>query len=378
MYTLMPVCTPSRAFHRVRCADASCSRRLSRRALQKAGLHAGSSDVYLHEMPGGQYTNLKFQATSLGLAEAWDDVKVAYATANRLLGNIPKVTPSSKVVGDLAQFIVSSGKTEQEIVDEAEQLSFPSSVVDYMQGMLGQPPGGFPEPLRSRILGNKPRVEGRPGHSLPPANLESLREKLVYQHGEPDLHMRDVVSAAMYPEVYDEYCKWKQEFNDAGVLPTRAFVAALEQDEEVEVQISKGQKLFIKYKAKGELLEGSERDLFFELDGVPRVVRVVDRTTTKSHSAAATKATEKAEPSVLGSVGAPLSGECIKVNVKPGQAVAAGDELIVLSAMKMETAVQSPCEGVIRHVGPVAGDQVASGDLLVFVDEGADDASEGE
>ena len=144
----------------------------------ESGQLSTSSDVYVHEIPGGQYTNLKFQATSLGLAEAWDDVKVAYATANRMLGAIPKVTPSSKVVGDLAQFIVSSGKTEQEIVDQAEQLSFPSSLVDYMQGMQGQPPARFPEPLRSRVLGDKPRVEGRPGASLPPANLSALRQQL--------------------------------------------------------------------------------------------------------------------------------------------------------------------------------------------------------
>lgn len=345
----------------------------------EAGLRSGSSDVYLHEMPGGQYTNLKFQATSLGLAEAWDDVKVAYATANRMLGDIPKVTPSSKVVGDLAQFIVSSGKTEQEIVDQAEQLSFPSSLVDYMQGMLGQPPGGFPEPLRSRVLGDKPRVEGRPGASLPPANLSALRQQLAQKWGEEGLAQRDVLSAAMYQDVFDDYCRWRSEYCDAAPIPTRAFVAPLEQDEEISVQVSKGRIAYIKFLAKGELLPGNERDLFFQLNGVPRVVRVTDRTAdqaAKDGGKATSFAREKSDPNEIGSVGAPLSGDVVKVSVKPGQLVKAGEELVVCSAMKMETSVRASCDGVVRHVAVVAGDQVKTGDLLVFVDDGATDASE--
>jgi len=327
----------------------------------EAGLRSGSSDVYLHEMPGGQYTNLKFQATSLGLAEAWDDVKVAYATANRMLGDIPKVTPSSKVVGDLAQFIVSSGKTEQEIVDQAEQLSFPSSLVDYMQGMLGQPPGGFPEPLRSRVLGDKPRVEGRPGASLPPANLSALRQQLAQKWGEEGLAQRDVLSAAMYQDVFDDYCRWRSEYCDAAPIPTRAFVAPLEQDEEISVQVSKGRIAYVKFLAKGELLPGNERDLFFQLNGVPRVVRVTDRTAdqaAKDGGKATSFAREKSDPNEIGSVGAPLSGDVVKVSVKPGQLVKAGEELVVCSAMKMETSVRASCDGVVRHVAVVAGDQV--------------------
>lgn len=350
----------------------------------ECNLRAGSSDVYLHEMPGGQYTNLKFQATSLGLAEAWDDVKVAYATANRLLGNIPKVTPSSKVVGDLAQFIVSSGLTEEEVVDQAEQLSFPSSVVDYMQGYLGQPPGGFPEPLRSRVLGkDKETVSGRPGASMAPMDLDALRIKLTDKWGrlaDPtgiSIRERDVLSAAMYPDVFEEYCRWRDRYGDCSRIPTRAFVTPMEQDEEISVVMNKGRIAYIKFKALGELLPGNEREVFFELNGLPRVVRIVDKTVDKNESESGASATrEKADPNEIGEVGAPLSGDVIKVSVKAGQMVKAGEELVVCSAMKMETSVRASCDGKVKHVGVVAGDSVKTGDLLISIDDSASAESE--
>ena len=331
----------------------------------ESGLKSGTSDVYEHEMPGGQYTNLKFQAMQNGLGAEWDAVKEAYAAANRLMGNIVKVTPSSKVVGDLAQFIVANNLTEESLLEEADTLSFPSSVVDFMQGYLGVPEGGFPEPLRTKVLKGATPIEGRPGESLPPVDLGDLKIKLQEEYGKYSLDERDVISAAMYPDVFKTYRTVKAQYGDLGCMPTRLFLTPMKVDEEVSIEVERGVSVLIKYKAVGELLSTGEREVFFEVNGIPRVVDVLDKTQEET---TAKEKNEKADPDAIGSVGAPMSGSVVEVQVKAGSRVQAGEPLVVLTAMKMETTVSAPCSGRVAHVGVIAGDAVAAGDLLTLIE----------
>lgn len=333
----------------------------------ESNMRYSSTDVYQHEMPGGQYTNLKFQAASLGLGDSWNKVQSSYAAANRALGDIVKVTPSSKVVGDLAQFMVQNELDEASVVEKADQLSFPASVVEFMQGYIGQPSFGFPEPLRSRVLKGKPTVEGRPGASMPPMELDNLEARLVERYGRSSITNKDVLSAALYPKVFEEYQSFVLRYSDLiEKLPTRAFLTPLKEDEEVEIELSKGVSTHIKLKAAGELQDSGKREVYFEANGVPRVVEVVDKKSTEVLGKAAIR--EKADVAVLGSVGAPMAGTVIEVSVKTGQAVHPGQQLAVLSAMKMETAVCSPIAGVVTQVAVVKNDALDAGDLIVYVD----------
>lgn len=337
----------------------------------ESDVRSASSDVYQHEMPGGQFTNLKFQSLSLGLGEQWEQVKAAYAQANRALGDIVKVTPSSKVVGDLAQFMVQNDLDEARLVEKASSLNLPDSVVEFLQGNLGQPAGGFPEPFTSRVIKDKPRIQGRPGAGLPPVNLRQLQNDLKEQHGKNSITYRDVMSSAMYPKVFDEFKDWQvrySKFTDA--IPTRAFLVPLDEDEEVEVEISKGNVINIKYRAMGELQPNGTREVFFEANGVPRTVEIVDRSDQAEGGPVRKAAREKSDPDVLGSVGAPMAGEVIEVSAQPGSLVKAGQKLAVLSAMKMETIVGAPCDGLVRHVGVGKGDSLDAGDLVVLIKEG--------
>jgi pyruvate carboxylase len=360
----------------------------------ESGQLFSSSDVYRHEMPGGQYTNLKFQASqTLGPAAAssspeqqWAQVQDAYAAANRALGDIVKVTPSSKVVGDLAQFMVSNGiSDEHQLLARAADLSFPASVIEFFQGYLGQPPFGWPEPLRASVLKGRPVVEGRPGASLPALSLDALlnrlRDKYPASDGAAAISHRDVLSAALYPQVFDEYRAFCLRYSDVVErLPTPAFLSPLKEDDEVEIALGRGVETHVRFKAVGELQPTGKRDVYFEVNGVPRVVEVED---TRAAAAAAgggaaggpraARATrEKADVALLGSVGAPMAGSVVEVSVKPGQEVAAGAQLAVLSAMKMETAVCAPVAGRVAQVAVDKGDEVAAGDLVALIEAAAD------
>jgi len=340
----------------------------------ESGVKCGGADVYVHEMPGGQYTNLKFQSQSLGLGSSWPQIKEAYAAANRLLGDIVKVTPSSKVAGDLAQFMVQNGLNEGQVVAQAETLSFPESVVEYFQGYIGQPVGGFPEPLRTRVLKGKPSLDGRPGASLPPIDLALLKSKLREKHKPAAVSDRDVLSAALYPKVFDDYAAMRKRYGDLSILPTRAFLQGLEVDKELRVEVDVGKQLYVTLKAVGELLPNGRREVFFDLNGIPRVVETEDR---RSKEAADKKsklmqaARERANPDVAGELGAPMSGAVIEVKVAAGAQVEAGQALVVLSAMKMELQVQAPIKGRVRHVAVAQGDTLAAGDLLLAIEPAA-------
>ncbi len=324
----------------------------------ESGLKSGSADVYFHEMPGGQYTNLQFQARQLGLAERWPAIKRAYAAANSLLGDLIKVTPSSKVVGDLAQFMVQNDLAADDVVARAETLSLPSSVVEFFQGYLGVPHGGFPEPLRHRVLRERPVIVGRPGASLPALDFDALRRQLRDAHG-PHIREVDLLSAALYPKVFDEFMAFREQHSDVSVLPTRQFLGPLVVGEEFNVRIERGKTLIIKLTAVGELREDGTRDVFFELNGRSRAIRVADE---KAAKRVVTR--ERAQASEPGSVGAPMPGVVLEVKVAAGANVHAGAPLVVLSAMKMETVVAAPIAGTVERIAVVVGDNMAAGDLL--------------
>ncbi|EDM77474.1 pyruvate carboxylase [Plesiocystis pacifica SIR-1] len=325
----------------------------------ESGLKSGSADVYMHEMPGGQYTNLQFQARALGLTGRWPAIKRAYAAANRLLGDIIKVTPSSKVVGDLAQFMVQNDLTEEDVLAQAETLSFPRSVVEYFQGYLGVPVGGFPEPLRTKVLRGQPALEGRPGASLPALDFEALKAQLSAKWG---AHIRDVdvASAALYPKVFAEYMGFRRDYSDVSLLPTRNFIAPMRLGEEISFEIERGKLLIVKLTALGDVREDGLREVFFELNGQPRSILVSDASVTTE-----VVTREQAKPDDERSVGAPMPGVVVELRTQKGATVELGDALVVLSAMKMETIVAAPAAGVVQRVVVAAGDSLAAGDLLV-------------
>ncbi len=324
----------------------------------ETGMTGYAPDLYEHEIPGGQYTNLMFQANQLGLSDRWSSIKRAYREANLLLGDLVKVTPSSKVVGDLAQFMVQNDLSPDQVLERAEELSFPQSVVELLEGRLGQPHGGFPEPLRSRVLRGRPPIDGRPGATLAPLDFETVRASLVEEHG-PVVRDHDVMSAAMYPQVFRDYRTFRTAHGDVSRVPTLQFLIGLKPGEELMFDIEKGKTLVIVLRTIGELDEDGNRRVFFELNGQPRAVTVADRSAVKT-----TKAKERAsgEP---GSVGAPMPGTVIEVKVKEGASIAKGDALCVLSAMKMETVVGAPLAGTVKRIAVAKDDVLKAGDLLV-------------
>jgi pyruvate carboxylase len=331
-------------------------------------LKSGGADVYDHEIPGGQYTNLHFQAFSLGLSKEWPLIKKAYSAANRLLGDIVKVTPSSKVVGDLAQFMVQNKLSEDDVRARADSLSFPSSVVEYFEGLLGIPEGGFPEPIRTQVLKGRldsVRLEGRPGDFLPPTDFEKTTSTLKQKYGVKELTDCDMISYVMYPKVMDEYMAFRQDYGDLTEIPTWAFFSGMKIGEKMQIQIAKGKMLNITYKAMGELnpIDGT-REVFYELNGQPRSVFIRD---TKSAAAKNIKTRTQANKADPGQVGAPMPGSIIDVKVEVGKAVKKGTVIAVMSAMKMETVVASQIDGTIKELAVVPGDMLSAGDLIAII-----------
>ncbi|ORZ17242.1 pyruvate carboxylase [Absidia repens] len=332
----------------------------------EANVKSADSGVYDHEMPGGQYTNLMFQAQQLGLGTQWKQIKKAYEEANNLCGDLVKVTPSSKVVGDMAQFMVSNGLNGDDVIERAGNLSFPTSVVEFFQGYLGQPHGGFPEPLRTNIIRGLPRIDGRPGASLPPLDLVKLKEELTEQYGK-SIRDYDVVSAALYPKVFDEYRKMVSQYGDLSKVPTRYFLSKPEIGEEFQVEIEEGKTLIIKLLAVGPINNTGKRDVYFELNGEARVVGIVDTNAAVEHVTR-----EKANSSKPGEVPAPMSGVVVEVRAKSGAHIKAGDPVCVLSAMKMETIVSAPVAGLVEYVPIAEGDSLSAGDLVARIVKEAD------
>jgi pyruvate carboxylase len=325
----------------------------------ETGLQAPASEVYLHEMPGGQYTNLKAQARSMGLEERWHEVAQTYADVNAMFGDIVKVTPSSKVVGDMALTMVSQGLTRAQVEDPAVEVAFPDSVVEMMRGALGQPPGGWPEGIQRKILRGETPMTDRPGAALPAVDLEAMRKEVAGRlHRE--MGDEDLMGHSMYPKVFADYAAHYEEFGPVRTLPTRTFFYGMEAGEEVSVEIEPGVTLEIRLQAVAEANDEGEARLFFELNGQPRTIRVRDR------AAAATKtARPKAELGNAHHVGAPMPGAVASVAVAVGTKVKPGDLLLTIEAMKMETGLAAERNGTVKAVHVAAGDQIDAKDLLL-------------
>ena len=328
------------------------------------GLRSPTAEVYEHEMPGGQFTNLKAQAKSLHLEDRWPEVAATYATVNELLGDIVKVTPSSKVVGDMALFMVTNGLGALDVLDPTKRLNFPRSVVEMMQGHLGFPEGGWPKVLQKIILdgaGEKP-LKGRPGTKLPKVDFAAVKKELTAKiHREPSDD--DVMSYVMYPQVFLDYQKHLRTYDNTSVIPTPAFFYGLSSGEEINVEIEPGKSLIIKYLTMSDPRDDGTRTVFFELNGQPREVVVPDRSLEgQLHKQ------PKADPDDPNDVGAPMPGKVSNVAVKKGEAVKTGQRLLSIEAMKMETAVYCPRDAKVAEVAVKAGSTVAAGDLLVVLE----------
>ena len=326
----------------------------------ESGLEAPASEVWLHEMPGGQFTNLKAQARSLGLEDRWHEVAQAYADANAMFGDIVKVTPSSKVVGDMALMMVAQGLTRAQVEDPAVDVAFPDSVVNMMRGNLGQPPGGWPEAIQRKVLKGETPMTDRPGRHLPPVDIEATRAKLSAELDGFRVDDEDLNGYLMYPKVFLDYMGRHRVYGPVRTLPTRTFFYGMQPSEEISVEIDPGKTLEVRLQAVGETGEDGEVKVFFELNGQPRVIRVPNRA-VQAKSAAKPKAQE-GNPA---HIGAPMPGVVSSIAVATGQKVRAGDLLLTIEAMKMETGIHAEREATIRAVHVHAGGQIDAKDLLI-------------
>ncbi len=324
----------------------------------ESDLRFGASEVYLHEMPGGQFTNLKEQARSLGLEARWHEVARTYAEVNMLFGDIVKVTPSSKVVGDLALLMVASDLTAKDVTDPAREIAFPESVVQMMHGDLGQPPGGWPLALQKKILKGEEPITVRPGSLIPPADLAAEAKAAAEKLGRTP-EDRELASYLMYPKVFTEFARASETYGPVSVLPTPVYFYGLPVGEEILVEIEQGKTLVVRNQAVSETDEDGTVRVFFELNGQPRVVKVPNRLSGQ------VVVRRKAEDGNPNQVAAPMPGVVSTLAVHPGQEVKAGDVLLSIEAMKMETALHAERDGRIAEVLVHAGSQIDAKDLLV-------------
>jgi len=327
----------------------------------ESGQLHGSSDVYDHEIPGGQYTNLLFQSRQLGLTEKWPEIKKKYAEANILLGDIPKVTPSSKIVGDLAQFMVSQNLSSEDVIEQADALAFPESVLQYLRGEVGVPPGGFPEPLRTKVLKsrNMTPIEGRPGALLGEFNFEVAKVKLQLNNPEIEITDKDVLSYALYPKVFDDWKQFERQYGDVSTLPTNMFLNPLELEEEVEIELGEGRSTIVKLVSIQKAQEDGTRLVNMEKNGEAWIIPVTDA------GAEVEESREKA--GAPGTVGSPMSGVIVNLKVKVGDMVKEGDAVASLSAMKMETIIPATSSGEVKRIAVDIGDKVEGDDLLMEI-----------
>jgi pyruvate carboxylase len=325
----------------------------------ESGLKSGTAEVYHHEIPGGQYSNYKPQVAGLGLLDRWEECKEMYRKVNLLFGDVVKVTPSSKVVGDMAMFLVKNNLQPEDVFTKGDELTFPESVVGFFKGMIGQPYQGFPEELQKIILKGEEPITCRPGELLEPADFEAERAKVEAKVGHP-VDDKRLMSYILYPHVYPEFDKHRQEYSDTSVIPTPIFFYGLEPGQETSLDIEPGKTLIIKLNAIGRVHPDGTRHIYFELNGNARSVVVRDQSVV-TEQVARVKA-DKGNPK---HVGAPMPGKVLKLNVKAGDEVSAGDILMVTEAMKMETNIKAKEDGRIAEVLFKEGDKVEKEDLVV-------------
>ncbi|MEO6352848.1 MAG: pyruvate carboxylase [Burkholderiaceae bacterium] len=324
----------------------------------EADIRSGTSDVYRHAMPGGQYTNLREQARAMGLTHRWNEVSQAYADVNQLFGDIVKVTPTSKVVGDMALFMVANDLTPDDVRNPDKEIGFPESVISLFKGELGFPPDGFPKQLEHKVLqGGKP-LQGRLGASLAPVNFDAVRAEAEKKVGRA-ISEQELSSYLMYPKVFCDYAEHRRHYGDVSVLPTPVFFYGLQEGQDISVNIDQGKTLVLRLQGQTEVAEDGQCKLFFELNGQPRLMRI-DR-------AGAVKAAShpQAADGNICHLGAPMPGMVVTVAVKVGQKVAKGDPLVSLEAMKMETMIRAERDVVIKHLHVKPGAVVSAKDLLI-------------
>ncbi len=328
----------------------------------ESGMLASTAEVYRHEMPGGQVTNLQEQAKSMGLGPRWPEVARMYAEVNRLFGDIIKVTPTSKVVGDMALFMVANNLKPEDLFDESRNISFPASVVELFEGKLGQPQGGWPKELQRIILRGKTPLDKRPGEVLPPTNFDNVRrelqEKLRREPTETDL-----LNHLMYPAVFAEFENHRRQYGDTSILPTDVFFHGMRPGVEYSVDLEPGKAMIAIFLTVGEAGEDGMREVFYELNGQPRSVRIADRSRK-----ATVQQRVKADPDNPGHVASPMPGKVSSLSAQAGQPVKKGDKLLSIEAMKMETAVYAPIDGVVKDIRVKPGSLVESRDLVLVIE----------
>lgn len=325
----------------------------------ESGMNAPHTEVYKHEMPGGQYSNLQQQAKAVGLGDRWDDVKEMYSRVNAMFGDIVKVTPSSKVVGDMALFMVQNELDEESVLKKGKTIDFPDSVIELFEGYLGQPEGGFPKELQKVILKGKQPITVRPGELLDEVDFKALREELFNEISRPVTDF-DLLAYALYPKVFLDYVRTLEQFGDLSSLDTPTFLYGMRLGEEIEVEIEVGKTLIVKLISIGEPLADGTRAIYFDLNGQSRQVIIKDESVTSSVT---TK--QKADPKNKSHIGATMPGTVIKVVVEKGDKVKQGDHLIINEAMKMETTVQAPYSGTVKAIHVNNGEAISTGDLLI-------------
>ncbi|WP_217920874.1 pyruvate carboxylase [Miltoncostaea oceani] len=335
-------------------------------------MRAGAAEVYEHEMPGGQYTNLRQQARALGIESRWREVAGTYAAVNRMFGDIVKVTPTSKVVGDLAVYMVTNDLTPDDVLDPDHEIAFPDSVVEFFHGDLGQPHGGFPEALQRKVLKGEPPLTVRPGQVLEPIDIDAARaevEKAVRRR----VSDQELAGYLMYPKVFTDFAEHQRTYGDVSVLPTPVFLHGMTRDEELFVDIERGKTLVIRFLTIGEADDEGRRTIFFELNGQPREVKVVDRSVAPTGPGR--RMADEGDPT---HVPAPMPGLVVAVLAHEGDRVERGDRLLSIEAMKMETGVFADRDGVVLEVLVGAGTQVDTKQLMVVVGDPADPGGDGD
>ena len=319
-----------------------------------------NTEVYQHEMPGGQFSNLRQQAKAVGLGDRWNDIKKMYHTVSMMFGDIIKVTPSSKVVGDMALFMVQNNLTEQDVYDKGDVLDFPQSVVEFFEGRIGIPYQGFPEKLQKIVLKGKKPLTERPGKSLAPADFEAIRQKLTdagYKHEDEDIN-----AYCQYPKVFKDFNETVKKYGDVSVLDTPTFFFGMKKNEEVHVEIEEGKDLIITLINISDPDDSGVRTITFMFNGAEREIQVQDKSVDMK-----TVTRRKADPDKVGDIGATLSGSVVKVLVTKGQKVKKGEPLVVTEAMKMETTITSPIDGTVGEIYATKGQAIISGDCLLEV-----------
>ena len=325
------------------------------------GISFPASEVYLHEMPGGQFTNLLAQAKSLGLENKWPEIAKTYSEVNQIFGDIVKVTPSSKVVGDMALMMVAQGISKNQVEDPNTEIIFPESVIDMLKGNLGQPPGGFPIKLIKKALGEDVYIKERPGSKIKQQSLLNIRKKVCLDLSLKEMDDEDFCSYLMYPKVFKDYLLHHSKYGPVRCLPTAVFFYGMENSQEISVEIDPGKTLEIRLQAVSELNDEGDRKVFFELNGQPRIIRIPDHSTSNKK----TIQKPKADTSNPKHVASPMPGSISSVAVKQGNLVKKGDVLLIIEAMKMETVLNAENNFRVKKIYIATGSQIDAKDLLI-------------